>query len=494
MNLQRHPIQCFSVSLLLLLLFSAFLSPLKAAAQQGQPLSPLSYDWTTPVRIFESQQNPSEPVLVADQTGVLHLFWSPFTTDGDNSIYYARWDGEIWSNPVDIIAGEQIHSPTVAIDPQGIIHMVYTDPTNVYYTQAEVAQAGSARAWSIPDPVENGQGHAHILRDPQGTLYIAFPGLSTSGPMMITSGDGGVSWSAPLQISPPLSGEAGTDYSRLALGEDGTLHYTWTELQYPQGWPPLGIFYSHSDDGGYSWSKPEQMAGNGYNQPNIIAGARNTVHLAWNGAAGTGGRYHRWSQDGGNSWSGVASVIPPPSGGSEGIPQLAIDSSGVLHLVTTYGQRVWYSSFQNRTWSEPVYIPTGDESAMPPLGQEIDPATVRHIENPAMALSLGNQLHLAFWEERPTRKMLSFWYTSKRSTADAVPPLPYPTQPAAATPALTATPAPTASPDEDLSAQLAAPGQGAIMGTGLPIILGIAPVALLLVLIFGIKYSRARKK
>jgi hypothetical protein len=313
---------------------------------------------------------------------------------------------------------------------------------------------------------------------------------------MITSEDGGYSWSSESRISQTNSADASANYLEGAIGPDGTIHVVWVEYQLPLGWPPLGLYYSHSNDGGLTWARALELATENYNQINLVVTEENEIHCAWNGAAGTGGRYHRWSPDGGETWGNTNEVIPAGFGGSEGAPQLAVDSLGTLHMITTYDQRVWYAFFQGMRWSQPQNLLSGDENGIPPIGQYIDPRTVRHIEHPAMALNAGNQLHVVFWDERLSRNVIQYWYTTKQTSASGLELIPFPTPTAMPTLAR-----PTANPggvvaiatptlDFDTGPEADRP----IESTGWPVIAAILPVALLVGVVLFVKINKLTKK
>jgi hypothetical protein len=316
---------------------------------------------------------------------------------------------------------------------------------------------------------------------------------------MISSEDNGFTWSTESIISFTNTPDTSADYTHAAITSDGTIHVVWTEYQLPVGWPPLGLYYSHSNDGGQTWSRPIKMADDYYNQITVATFGDRIVHLAWNGAAGVGGRYHRWSQDGGKSWSSTQSVVPEGFGGSEGPPQLAIDALGTLHLITTFDQRVWYSYFQptsGQRWSELTYVPTGDESGIPPIDQPIDPTTQRLIEHPAMAINGGNKLHLVFWDEQSNQQFIQYWYSTKQTSAGPLDFKPFvsPTPPAQATTnnesvvptASISTPTPPFDDDAGIGIPTANPGW--------PILAAIMPVFILVGVIFLLKMSKLNKK
>jgi hypothetical protein len=217
------------------------------------------------------------------------------------------------------------------------------------------------------------------------------------------------------------------DNVRIAIGTNDVLHVVWTEHQLPTGWPILGVFYTRSIDGGRAWSDPLEMAGSGFNEINVAAIGEDDVHVAWNGIAGVGGRYDRWSFDGGVTWSDTSTVVSPGLGGSEGPPQLVSDAAGMVHLLTTYGYEEercpWYSSWDGVAWMEPVCI--APDEARPS----------NYVEDPAMTVGNGNRLHAVYWDG-PQR----LWYVTKQTLAPSMPSLPVPPGPNSS---LRVTPVPT---------------------------------------------------
>jgi len=79
--------------------------PAGAAAAPGDVVS-----CTMPLNLSNSPDfNSSDPLLVADQTGVAHLFWTERLTgppnaqpDAPDTLMYSRWEDGRWSQPLDI--------------------------------------------------------------------------------------------------------------------------------------------------------------------------------------------------------------------------------------------------------------------------------------------------------------------------------------------------------------------------------------------------------
>lgn len=392
--------------------------------------------WSEPKLLFSSPDEAFQPNLSIDQEGGVHAFWhvvrAPKTSSGStkDQLFYTQLRDSRWSSPTDVFDGSAT-DPMSVVDQFGVIHLFWAGPNDyLFNSDAAVGRAALASAWTSPSSRIAVNQAGEIAADQRGNLYLVYPRAGVSGLFYSVSNDGGNSWSFPVTISRAGS-SASANYTRVAVGPDGTIHVVWTEFQLPDGWPPLGVYYAHSTDGGVSWSNPVQIAGPGFTQGNVAAGPNGVVHVAWNGMSGVHGRYHRWSSDGGNTWSDADILKTPDVGGSEGPPQMVIDSAGALHILTTDGGRVWYGVWNNEGWSPLEYIPTGDEEGIPPIGTNVDPK-VRVIEEPSMVLGLGNRLSVIFIEKRNQERMYYAWYTTKLIDAPAILPVQFKTEPTSA--------------------------------------------------------------
>lgn len=399
--------------------------------------------WSSPVPLYTGPlRRVDRPVVVTDDEGRVHVFWELSELSEGNpeagpqrpkQIYYTVWNGRNWSVPTDIVAFPQGELISATADHASKLHLLWHSGLTLYYSQAGVSKAGSARGWSPPAAFGPAYPHGQIAVDGRDWLHRVYAGVGTRGPYHQLSKDGGTTWSPPVNVARTTGAEAAADWVRVAVNEKGVIHVVWTEFRLPDGWPPTGVYYSRSEDGGKTWSKAVQLAGEGYDQINVVS-AGNAVHVAWNGMAGVTGRFHRWSSDGGKSWSEPSMVTL--DSGTSGLPQLAIDGAGDLHFLTVGDNRLWYSSWRGQKWSEPTYVPSGDEAGIPPVGDSLD-FRVRHIESPAMAMGKDGRLHAVFWDLRRDRGITYIWYTSRLVSAPSVSPVRQPTS----------IPEPTATPD-----------------------------------------------
>ena len=433
-------------------------------------------DWATPIILFEKTDALIlEPVVTADSSGAVHVFWALHSEDdsdtGVSLIYYTRWDNAEWSTPLDIIAASQINFPNATVDSNGQAHVIWYGGRQLFYSQASVTDKSlSAKQWTDPTLIEQTGPHSYIATDSTGQLHLVYPGVEAAGVYYQTSKDGGNTWSFPQNVSPTSTFNTAADFVRLAVSDDGAIiHVVWTEFLLPGYWPPVGVFHAYSTDGGQTWSGLTEIAGEGYTQINVALVGENTVHVVWNGMAGVHGRYHRWSRDGGNTWSETLRLNTLGVDGSTGPPPLAVDSAGTLHLVVTEGGCVWYSSWQNPRWSDPVCISGAEARA------------ANYSEEPTMTLSEGNRLHVVFWADRHR-----LWYTTKQVSAPAVPPKPFPTEEisplkiTSPTALPMHTPTPTSTPTAATSLGKVVEEESKPANPGLSILVSILPVVLLI--------------
>ncbi|CAB3788028.1 sialidase family protein [Pararobbsia alpina] len=167
---------------------------------------------------------------------------------------------------------------------------------------------------------------------------IIFSGGSHGGDILFArSTDGGVSFSAPINLSNSRGGDGKGRLDRdtwsngsldLAIAPDGTLLAAWTEYD--------GMLWlARSTDGGASFSRPVRVAGDGRRPargPSLATGPRQTVYLAWTvGNDRSADISVSQSDDGGQTFGRPYVVGAGP--GYADAPRLAAGRTGTLHLV-----------------------------------------------------------------------------------------------------------------------------------------------------------------
>ncbi|MEC4721620.1 sialidase family protein [Noviherbaspirillum sp. CPCC 100848] len=242
-----------------------------------------------------------------------------------------------------------VDDATVSLDPQGNAAVAWVDQArkDVFFrlipaagTKAEegasVNVSRSASTFSWLPRIERAPDAPHRIY----VLWqeIIFSGGSHGGDMLIArSEDNGVSFSPPLNVSESIGGDGkGRINSKvwhngsqdLVAGPGGLLYFAWTEYDGM-------LWFSRSNDGGRSFTRPQRIAGGGQARPvrapSLALAEDGAVYLAWTTGEDDGADIHvAKSVDGGESFG--APVIVAPTDRYADAPKLAAGPGGVLHL------------------------------------------------------------------------------------------------------------------------------------------------------------------
>jgi hypothetical protein len=397
--------------------------------------------WSEPYRLSSQDGAASEAFLVADQYGYVHCFWTETLFANHNTVIkYARFDGTTWTKPNDIYSTDrEIRNVSPSVDKQGLLHIVWAEGLigPAYYSYAPANNALSAQNWAKPLRINIPARIVYLRVDSESVLHVLYINELESGVYYIRSADGGISWSEPVWLDPDITAGAKPDSLNFALDDNDGLHAVWFYGAGELGSRPDWVRYTHSLDGGDTWSTPftidRYIEGTDHNLTNaspvmIVQGQ--TVHVIW--AAGSQPyRNHRFSTDAGLTWSAPAQIFGELQG--QAFDGLAVDGAGRVHFFgqIRYPMAIYHASWDQARWSKPslVYLvaPNGDN-----IGNRI------HAHFTLPVVRAGNQLVLTFTDPPADEKRRLF---VMYRTLDDIPPLE--TKP---TPTLPATPVPMSSP------------------------------------------------
>lgn len=417
-------IKTAGMAVLLAAAFVALAGAKSAGAAEG---------WSVPRKIFDAPGLIGTQSIVADPYGQVHGFWAAQDYGGagqlPSTLYYQRLD-KLDSHPVmDLMqSASAISGVRAAMDGQG---RLFVSSAGNDVLRSDALNASSLRSWKSAPGDKRALFYGDVAVDKQGAAWIAYGGLDTSAVYVQKWREGSQNWGEPVMVAQNYYPNSAPDYIRMAFTGHNTVHVVWSEYPLPSAWPPQGTLYSRSTDGGLSWSKPVEIVSGVYHQATLAVGPHGELHMAWNGAVGTGGRYHKVSLDEGVTWSNTDMIIPAGKGGSENNPNMLVDSQGVVHVLTSYDNAAWHTALRNGVWSEPECVSCG---AGVPRG---------HLEGPSMALSGGNRLHVMFWADDT-----QLFHTSRAidAPASAALPMPTPEPPPTAKVIFTRAPSPTQTP------------------------------------------------
>ena len=501
------------ISVAAMVMLSRFLPGSGPAAAQSTDLN-----WSQPINLSNSPESSGRPEIVADRYGYVHVFWSEkvggesildipkqLIQDG-NTIFYARWDGISWTQPIDIlfVPGEEVADyVAVTVDMENRLHAVWTGQSNFYYSVAPSWQADSARSWSEPVVVATdsarSQWESDIVADASGNVHIVYATRGDeAGVYHIRSSDGGATWQSPTKLSEPL-GRLEKAFSDVMIITDGAdrLHAIW-ETNEQEGFGQ-GIYYARSIDGGSTWAAPIQMANRdpgeyGVTLPYITSLGESEIHMVYVDGSWHTGRWHRISTDGGRTWSEPTYIFPDFEG-INGSPILLVDGAMGLHLVITWRTRdqvggTFYARWLGTEWS-PMVLAIPEAEARP--GAHWTAATMR----------LGNEIHVV-WNTNFSDKAGEIWYSRSLIAGVAQEPaLSMPIVEEVAPSLVTASPPPVAATASTTATPIASQEEKLVGLAGsspsstsqaAPLLVGIAPSLLLVASVIIWAQARARSR
>lgn len=249
-----------------------------------------------------------------------------------------------------ILIGNGNATPQILIDNNGqIIHAVWVSNNQVlYYAQR------SDNSWSTPQIVAT-DNNLHELatqlrQDASGALHLSW---QTSGGIYYAQRPSGGGWSMP-QVA-----HLGSDVngSQMQVTAGGVVHIAWQEAPQTDYYPDA--FYKQRSGG--VWSAAENLSNSHqiYTRDiNLTVDAQGTAHVVWiepaPGSFGYENVFYTRKPSGG-SWSLPLNVSNQPTSFSSN-PRLAVESTGVVHLVWATNAVYYARRALNGNWSTPYFV------------------------------------------------------------------------------------------------------------------------------------------
>lgn len=382
-----------SILLLLLAAGSSVLTRHQAAA--AEPVYQSSSTWSEPVEISRSVGRSGFPLATVDRAGTLHVIWAENNTGIDayhaprDAINYSAWNGDYWTQPVDIIAvadpaQESLTPIAFLADDQGGLHLFWrkngATQRGLQYSISQASLAGSAANWATTRPVPGEIFGADVYHSDADKIHLVF---ADRDGIQYMEKDSGNAWSGtrPVYLETRVDSFS-ADSPRIVVEDDGTLHIAWTLTAASDDWKQAGVMYSHSFDDGGSWSDPVIFGENArHGEPDVIIARDGSVLICWQRSIGSeDGRYCAVSPDGGSSWPNVT-PFNYGSGFTGGLSLVAdgsrnphlLDSAGPPGSDGVYTELVHLEWIAGR-WTEPeiVAAPAGEAtSATVGLGNQL---------------------------------------------------------------------------------------------------------------------------
>lgn len=327
--------------------------------------------WQEPVML--SAAASSAPTLAVDGDGLVHLVWSQPENAGAASaaIHYARWDGANWSLPAPVLrlpggAG----SPSLTVDSRGRLLLVAASGSGaLYFSQAAAATAGNNWSEPLALPQPPAAAMMPVIAAGSNAIYVVYavPFNEARGIYLTQSPDGGSSWSDPITVfAAAAAGWAGVAWPRLALTSAAvdSLHVTWARTEMPSLTAATALYASHSADGGRAFTPAEMVADNSLRWHDLLTDGGQTLHRLWQTAdsGGEGNRavlWHQASEDGGVTWQ-TAQRVSTQSG-----PVAAAAGPGQAQLLQWTEETLQQWQWQGGQWlpAESLALPAAMDGA-----------------------------------------------------------------------------------------------------------------------------------
>ena len=218
--------------------------------------------WSSPLRLSSTQGKASEAYMATDQYGYVHTFWTEYLSDDRTIIQYSRFDGESWTVPFDIYISKPfftIGNLSPVVDQHGTLHFMWTEANGKYimYSRAPAHDALSAQKWEKPYQINIAANVVKLKIDSNDVFHILFTreiGLQP-GVFYSSSEDEGFSWSDPTWLDQDILSGYFPASLQFEMDDYGGLHAAWY-YSAQDGSGGDWVRYAHSSDAGRTWSSP----------------------------------------------------------------------------------------------------------------------------------------------------------------------------------------------------------------------------------------------
>ncbi|MHA1299026.1 MAG: sialidase family protein [Candidatus Helarchaeota archaeon] len=255
------------------------------------------------------------PSITVDNNGIVHVVWCddtpwPGVWGNDIEIMYANYTGSGWSNATVISddstgwnTGLSLY-PSIAVDNNGIVHVVWEDNTpwpSVWGTDFEIMYANyTGSGWSNATVISDDStgwntGNSYsssIAIDNNGIVHVVWrdgtPGVWGSDLEIMYANYTGSGWSNATVISDDSTGWNDKDSygPSIAVDNTGILHVVWEDETDGVWGTDTEIMYANYT--GTGWSKATVISDDstGWNdkdsyEPSIAVDNNGIIHVVW---------------------------------------------------------------------------------------------------------------------------------------------------------------------------------------------------------------------
>ena len=470
---------------LVLVIFSFIAAASTFQPQASNPVWSKAIDITNGAG--RNQRTPG--VMACDAYQNLHIFFADQAEEGA-AIFYRNDASGTLSFPNDVVRVQdpRVYNLRVAISPHDdTVHLTWVNLAAngvMYYSTAPLYRAGDATAWTKPIVMAASVNNSDVAVDPDGGLHLVYSVARDEGisgeVFHQVSTDSGMNWSDPELVFSRTFTEPSFVMPWMDIDQKGRIHLAISMRSYDYG-VASEVGYIRTLDDGATWSEYRMVQETGTEWQgvayiDVYAFGEDEIHITWHDPR----RMHIYSMDGGNTWSQPDEIIV--MGAAFGGPnELAMDSSGTLHVVTAISYGVYHSTWENQRWGAASMVDNQDND---PHGQNL-------------VVCQGNQLHVVYWDRIGE---LTVWYSTRQVNAPHLErkPIPQPenvslNQPVNDENPTGLLPTPTSNNIRETLAAEVPPTPGTTRMTLTKLLSGVVPSLLLIVVVIILVVAKVRR-
>lgn len=289
--------------------------------------------FSTPKNVSNNSDYSYTPQIAVDSNGTIYMAWEDDTANNSNILFSRSTDGgATFSTPMNLsnTAGYSFN-PRIAVVGARNVNIVWEDdtPGNTVIMFSHSTNAGAN--FSTPINLSNDSadsGSEQIAADATGNIYVVWEHDTLNlGILFSHSADGGNTFSTPAVISTNSSGSVSP---QIAIGLNGNVSVAWED----DAQDASDISYSSSSNHGATYSTPQSLSlhtGNSINAQ-IAMDASGNIDVVWqNDSPGTFDIFFSRSADNGTTFSAPKN-ISNGSGNAENA-QIGLDAKGNINVV-----------------------------------------------------------------------------------------------------------------------------------------------------------------
>ena len=268
---------------------------------------------------------------------------------------------------VGVVAGpESALSPSLAVDPSGVLHLVWSDDRagerGIHYARSADGTMWTPAARIDPPGADSYMPRIAVDLGPgpfQGRLYVTFERrVQSRWSAWLVWSDGGSSWSAAQRVDTAPAGVSAFD--GVVAASAGRAYVAWSDDRVSS---EIHIFLRASTDGGITWGPGTRVSSREtMNLGPVLAAAGDTVVAVWRQIGPLPGIASARSDDDAASWHASVLVQGGPYDEIR-TPAVYVDMLGTAHVAWSgwpfpmaEGDLLYARSSDGRSWSPPVVI------------------------------------------------------------------------------------------------------------------------------------------